>query len=235
MASSHEQETYMSEQDLLLPCVESGAQEAARASVIWLHGLGADGHDFEPIVPELALQDLAVRFIFPHAPRRAVTINNGYVMRAWFDIVSPDLSRDVDSVSIEQSTYQLHALIDREIARGIPASKIILAGFSQGGVIVLQGGLRYREKLAGVLALSTFLAEPAVIQSHGHKKNLHTPIMMMHGDYDDVIPIAAAQRSREILLKMDYQVDWQSYPMGHGVIPEELTDIATWLRQQLNA
>jgi phospholipase/carboxylesterase len=225
----------MSEHDLLLPCVESEPRTAAQASVIWLHGLGADGHDFEPIVPELGLQDLAVRFIFPHAPKRAVTINNGYVMRAWFDIVNADLTRDIDSGSIEQSTYQLHALIDRELGRGVAADKIIVAGFSQGGVIVLQGGLRYPQKLAGVLALSTFLAEPAVVQSHGHEKNLLTPVMMMHGEYDDVIPIAAAQRSREVLLKMNYPVEWKSYPMGHGVIPEQLKDIADWLRQRLKA
>jgi phospholipase/carboxylesterase len=224
----------MSEQDLLLPCAESEPRTAAKASVIWLHGLGADGHDFEPIVPELGLQDLSVRFIFPHAPRRAVTINNGYIMRAWFDIVNPDLTRDIDSGNIEQSTYQLHALIAREITRGIPAEKIILAGFSQGGVIVLQGGLRYPEKLAGIMALSTFLAEPAVIESHGHKNNLQTPIIMMHGQYDEVIPIAAAQHSREVLLKMDYPVEWRSYPMGHGVIPEQLNDIAAWLRQRLD-
>lgn len=205
-----------------------------KASVIWLHGLGADGHDFEPIVPELRLpKALGVRFIFPHAPVRPVTINAGMTMRAWYDIKSPDLRQFEDVASIIDSSALIDRYIERETGSGIPSEKIIIAGFSQGGAIALHCGLRYPEKLGGLLALSTYLPMPDKLASEVSEINRTVPIMMMHGDYDPLIPVIAGRESCELLNRAGYDVIWKTYPMPHAVCAEEIRDISEWLRNRL--
>jgi phospholipase/carboxylesterase len=217
--------------DELLPCVEITPNSAHRTSVVWLHGLGADGHDFEPIAAELALPaELGVRFVFPHAPHRAVTINGGYVMRAWYDILGPDLSHAVDEPGIHESRRRVSTLIDREVTLGIPPSRIIVAGFSQGGMIALEVAARYREPLAGVLALSTYLALPEQFPNAAAK----TPIFMAHGTQDPIIPHRLAITSRETLERKGYPVEWHSYPIQHAVCLEEIRDLRAWLLARLN-
>lgn len=209
-------------------------ETAQKASVIWLHGLGADGHDFEPIVPELHLPEgLGVRFIFPHAPLRAVTINGGMQMRAWYDVRHMDLRLQEDADSIIDSAEITGNYIDAEIAGGIPADKIILAGFSQGGAIALYTGLRYPEKLAGLLALSAYMPLPARLASEAHEANKTVDIMMVHGIYDPVIPEVAGNQSCELLQQLGYQVNWRTYPMQHAVCLEEIRDISDWLKLRL--
>ncbi len=216
----------------LLPCIEIDPVGAPHTSIIWLHGLGADGHDFEPIAAELALPEaLGVRFVFPHAPYRAVTINGGYVMRAWYDILVPDFTRAVDTVGIDESRQRINALIDREIGLGIATSRIILAGFSQGGVIALEAAARRRERFAGVLALSTYVPLPD--QLPGAVDG--TVIFMAHGTQDPIIPYGLAQASCDTLERRGYAVEWHSYPMPHAVCPQEIRDIRTWLIATLNA
>jgi phospholipase/carboxylesterase len=202
------------------------------AAVIWLHGLGADGYDFEPIVPELGLAATpAVRFVFPHAPMRPVTINGGAVMRAWYDILSLEGVRREDDAGVRASQAGVEALIAREASRGIPAGRIVLAGFSQGGAIALQTGLRHAERLAGIMALSTYLPLAASLAAEASAANRHVPIFMAHGRDDGLIPIERAMISRDVLRKAGYPVEWHDYAMEHAVCREEIDDIAAWLRR----
>ncbi len=213
----------------LLDCVEINPEQPAEYVVIWLHGLGADGHDFEPIVPELDLPEhRAVRFVFPHAPKRPVTINAGMSMRAWYDILDLE-ARKVDLPAIQESSGQIRRLISRELSAGIPSNHIILAGFSQGGAIALHTGLRYEKALAGILALSTYSPTIGTLAEERSPVNAGIPIMMAHGEYDPVIPIAAGTGTRDALTRLGYDVKWHSYPMQHEVCLEEIRTIGTWL------
>lgn len=209
-----------------------GASEPV-ASIIWLHGLGADGHDFEPVVLALGISEQQpVRFVFPHAPMRPITINGGMVMRGWFDIRGMDLSQRVDIEGIQASGKLLEALIAREVDRGIPSDRIFLAGFSQGGAVALYTGLRYPGNLAGIIALSTYMplteanaSEIVVAKS--------LPIFMAHGDYDPVVSIALGQQSCQALKDHGFEVEWHSYPMEHSVSPDEINHIGAWIRANL--
>lgn len=217
-----------------LETIEINPTEKADAVVIWLHGLGADGHDFEPIVPELALPVSArVRFVFPHAPKRPITINDGYVMRGWYDIVQTDIGARQDAEGIKISQRQLESLIAAEIATGIPAERIILAGFSQGGAIILQTGLRYPERLGGLMVLSSYVPLAETLEAERHVENQNTPVFMAHGRQDEIITHGFAEQSRDQLINLGYQVEWNSYSMPHGVLPEEIEDIGWWLRKVL--
>ena len=216
--------------DELLECVEREPSTPARSSIIWLHGLGADGHDFEPIVPELGLaEDLAVRFIFPHAPERAVTINGGVVMRAWYDILGLDIRRDEDIEGLRTSETQVRALVEREVSRGVSEERIVLAGFSQGGAIALQAGVRHPRRLAGIMALSTYLTLPEKLESEASPANGDCPIFMAHGTHDPVVPYEGGQLSRQALEAQGYEIEWREYPMQHSVCAEEIADISSWL------
>jgi len=199
--------------------------------VIWLHGLGADGHDFEPIVPELRLKQ-AVRFVFPHAPVQPVTINQGMRMRAWYDVFQFGGGRE-DDKGIRASQQLIEKMIADEVKKGIPESKIVLAGFSQGGAVALQTALRYPKPLAGVMALSTYLPLAATLAAERAAANAQVPIFMAHGQYDDIIPIQRAQASREALQKVNYKVEWHEYPMPHSVCGEEVRDISAFLAKLL--
>jgi phospholipase/carboxylesterase len=204
------------------------------AAVIWLHGLGADGYDFEPIVPELGLAATpAVRFVFPHAPMRPVTINGGAVMRAWYDVFSLEGVRREDDAGVRASQASVEALIAREISRGVPAARLVLAGFSQGGAIALQTGLRHAEGLAGIMALSTYLPLASTLTAEASAANRDVPIFMAHGRHDSLIPIERATISRDVLRKAGYQVEWHDYAMEHAVCRAEIDDIAAWLRRVL--
>jgi phospholipase/carboxylesterase len=216
-----------------LEALEIETGPAPRSSIIWLHGLGADGHDFEPIVGELALPAEPVRFVFPHAPMQPVTINGGMVMRAWYDIVSSDLARREDADGVRASQALLEALIARERSRGTPANRIVLAGFSQGGAIALQTGLRHAERLAGILALSTYLPIADSLAAEGNAATRDIPIFYAHGRQDPVITIDRAERSRDFLARLGYTVEWHAYPMPHAVCPQEIDDIGAWLRRVL--
>lgn len=211
--------------------LETGAQPDA--SVIWLHGLGADGHDFEPVVGELGLPErLAIRFIFPHAPVRPVTINMGASMRAWYDIVALN-GRQEDATGIRASKRLLDGLIEREVARGIDPARIVLAGFSQGGAIALHCGLRYPSRLAGIMALSTYLPLAGTLEAERNPANAGVPILMVHGRHDEMIGIGRAQNSRSALEALGYSLEWRDYPMGHSVCAEEIAAIAGWLARIL--
>lgn len=206
-----------------------------RASVIWLHGLGADGHDFEVIVPELRLsEELGIRFIFPHAPERPVTINGGMVMRSWYDIKDPDLSVQRDRQDFDSSAAILEAWINAEIEAGIPADRIIAAGFSQGGAIALHCGLVFPQQLAGLLILSSYLPFADVLEQDQALVNKNTPILMMHGQHDPVIPVGFARQSCKILQHHNYPIEWHDYPMQHGVCIEEIQRISNWLTTRLS-
>jgi len=210
-------------------CVEVTTGENPVGSVIWLHGLGADGHDFEPIVPELRLPaELPLRFVFPHAPVRPVTINGGMSMRAWYDIVSLDAEGRADAAGVHESTAILEALIAREVDRGIAAQKIVIAGFSMGGAIAINTALKTREKLAGMMALSTYLPLPDEVEGSEGDRNL--PIFMAHGSFDPMLPMHWVQMSAERLKEAGFKVEWHDYPMAHAVCPEEIRDIANWLQ-----
>ena len=203
-------------------------------SIIWLHGLGADGHDFEPIVPELQLPaTLPLRFVFPHAPVRPVTINGGMSMRAWYDIFSLDRGGPVDEDGIRASGEILNALIQRETERGIPAHRIVAAGFSQGGAIAMHAALRYPESLAGLMALSTYLPLPesldAEVISNATAANRDIPIFMAHGSFDPVLPMQMGSDSARLLRAKDFEVEWHDYPMAHAVCAEEILHIRDWL------
>jgi phospholipase/carboxylesterase len=211
--------------------IETGARPDA--AVIWLHGLGADGHDFEPVVPQLRLPGrLAVRFVFPHAPVRPVTINQGMRMRAWYDIVQLGGGRE-DEAGIRASQQQLEGLIEREGARGIPAGRVVLAGFSQGGAIALQTALRFRERLAGTLALSTYLPLAAKLDAERSAAGREMPILMAHGTHDPMISIEHARRSRDMLVALGYRVEWREYAMPHSLCADEISDLAAWLTRVL--
>ena len=203
------------------------------AAVIWLHGLGADGSDFEPVVPALGLAGrLSARFVFPHAPVRPVTINNGMRMRAWYDIAELG-GRHQDETGIRASQALVEALIGRERARGVEARRIVVAGFSQGGAIALQTGLRHAERLAGIMALSTWLPLAAMLEAERQPANADVPIFIAHGRYDDVVGLERGQQSREALEALGYEVDWHDYPMAHAVCPQEIGDISGWLQTVL--
>lgn len=203
-------------------------------SVIWLHGLGADGSDFVPIVQELDLSGCpGIRFIFPHAPTMPVTINNGYIMRAWYDILVSDLVRREDEAGLRKSQELVEQLIAQEKARGIPAERIVVAGFSQGCAMTLQTGLRHPEKLAGLLCLSGYLPIHTTVASEAHGANRDTPIFMAHGRQDPVVTIDRAEASRDILQSLGYKVEWHEYMMPHSVCAEEVADIGAWLRRVL--
>jgi phospholipase/carboxylesterase len=211
-----------------MEAVEIETGSPPQAAVLWLHGLGADGHDFEPIVPELRLAK-PVRFVFPHAPVRAVTINQGMRMRAWYDILQFGGGRE-DDKGIRESQKLLERLIGEQ---PVPPEKVVLAGFSQGGAIVLQTALRYPKKLAGVMALSTYLPLAATLAAERSAANAQTPIFMAHGQYDDIIPVQRAVQSKDFLEKSGYRVEWHDYPMPHSVCGEEVRDISAFLSRTL--
>jgi phospholipase/carboxylesterase len=209
--------------------IELETGEPADAAVIWLHGLGADGHDFAPVVPALGLPvRLAVRFVFPHAPVRPVTINMGMRMRAWYDIVALEGRRE-DATGIRASQQLVEGLIERERSRGIETRRIVLAGFSQGGAIALHTGLRHAARLAGIMALSTYLPLAGTADAERHAANAALPVLMAHGLQDEMIGIARARSSRAALEALGYAVEWREYPMGHAVCPEEIAAIGQWL------
>jgi phospholipase/carboxylesterase len=212
----------------MLDAIEITTGGPVRLAVLWLHGLGADGHDFEPIVPELELR-FPVRFVFPHAPVRPVTINGGMAMRAWYDILGFDRAAKEDTAGIRASAAALTELVDREIERGMPSDRVVLAGFSQGGAIALHAALRERRPLAGVLALSTYLPMAATLASERSAANAAIPIFMAHGTADSVLPLALAEYSRTTLEAFGYAVDWHEYPMAHSVSLEEIRAIGAWL------
>ena len=206
----------------------------ATACVIWMHGLGADGNDFVPMVPELGLpRDHGVRFVFPNAPTMPVTINGGYVMRAWYDIASAELDKRADEAGVRRSQAAIIELIDDQVAKGIAAHRIVLAGFSQGGVVALQTGLRYPEKLGGIMALSTYLACAESLGAEASSSNRHLPIFMAHGSTDPVISMALAKLSKGRLETHGYKIDWHEYGMPHSVCAEEIDDIAAFLKRTL--
>ena len=200
------------------------------ATVIWMHGLGADGWDFVPIVRELPLpEELALRFIFPHAPVRPVTINGGMAMRAWYDIAMSDIARLPDERGIRESQQLVEELIARERGRGIASNRVVLAGFSQGGAIALQAGLRHREPLAGIVALSTYLTLEESLAAEAASANKAVPILMAHGTQDEIIPLRLAEASRSALQAKGYEVEWHTWPMPHSICAEEVEAIATFL------
>jgi len=218
----------------VLPSIELETAPNPSASVIWLHGLGADGNDFVPIVPELGLPaSLRLRFVFPHAPVRAVTINNGMRMRAWYDIAAADLTNRADLAGVRESQGQLEALIERENARGMPSERIVLAGFSQGGAIALYTGLRHRGCLAGIMALSSYLIAPDKLAVEASAANRNVPIFMAHGTADPVVHFQWSEASKRMLEAAGYPVEWHSYRMEHSVCLEEVQAIGAWLTKVL--
>ncbi|TQV74846.1 carboxylesterase [Aliikangiella marina] len=215
-----------------LPHIQTETKSNPNAAIIWLHGLGADGHDFAPIVPELGLpDDLAIRFIFPHAPSIPVTINNGYVMPAWYDILEMSIDRKVDTEQLLKSSQSVVDFIEREIERGIDSSRIIIAGFSQGGAVAIQSALTYDKPLAGLLAMSTYFATKATIEPNPANKNI--PIQIMHGLMDPVVPVQLGSDSLQTLSSMGYQPDLKTYPMEHAVCPPQIKDIGQWIQTTL--
>ncbi len=217
----------------ILPAVEINPSTPVTASVIFLHGLGADGHDLAPLAAEMNLD--GVRFVFPHAPIKPVTINGGYRMRAWYDIVGADITHEQDSVGVRESEQQIGALIQRELKNGISADRIVLAGFSQGGAMALHTGLRYPQRLAGIVALSCYLPLAASVKAEVNGANSQTPIMLLHGTEDDIVPLAAGERSRRLLTSLGYSVTWRTYGMAHTLCVDEIQDIAGWLKDILQA
>jgi phospholipase/carboxylesterase len=218
----------------LLHTIEKETGANPSVAIIWMHGLGADANDFVPMLHELDLAGLPpIRFIFPNADTMPVTINNGYVMRAWYDIVATDLGRQEDAAGLRASQRKVEALIEREKARGIPAGRIILAGFSQGCAMTLQTGLRQQERLAGLMCLSGYvpIADQAALECTPESKA--TPIFMVHGRMDPVIPIARATRSRDLLQQWGYSVEWHDYAMQHSLCQEEVDHISAWLKRVL--
>ena len=218
-----------------LPCIEINPSKKPEASVLWLHGLGADGHDFESVAIQLAENAaLPTRFVLPHAPSLPVTVNGGMMMPAWFDIIEMANPEKTDWTGIENTRERIELLIEREIQLGVPAQNLVLAGFSQGGAIALHTGLRYHQPLAGVLALSTHIADakdPSIPPLHLNNKN--TPVLMIHGQHDPIIPLSLAKASRDMLINMHYKVKWIEYPMAHAVCEEEIDVIAYWLDKVL--
>lgn len=224
-----------------LPNITLDTGSNPRHSIIWLHGLGADGEDFVPVAEEMQLP-VAVRYIFPHAPMRPVTINGGYVMRAWYDIlssatsaeISDNIGRNEDAAGICESQAEIEKLIAQEKQRGIAAENIFLAGFSQGGAVTLFTGLRHKERLGGILALSTYLPLSQTLQTEASTAAKHTPIFMAHGQADPVVPYGLGKISAQELERQGYALDWHDYPMPHSVCMEEIRDIEQWLVQKLS-
>ena len=217
-----------------LETLEIATSETPTAAVIWMHGLGADGSDFVPIVKELDLDGCpGIRFVFPSAPAIPVTINNGYVMPAWYDILTTDLIRREDEAGLRKSQIEIEALIAQQIALGIAADKIVIAGFSQGCAMALQTGLRYPQKLAGLMCLSGYLPLSDKTAAERHAANQHTPIFQAHGRGDPVVLIDRAEKSRDLLAQLGYQVEWHECMMPHSVCAEEVADIGNWLRRVL--
>ncbi len=218
----------------LLDCIEVTTNEHPTAAVIWMHGLGADGSDFVPIVRELNLTGCpGIRFVFPNADSMPITINGGYVMPAWYDILGMDLVRKEDEAGLRKSQQQIEALIQREIDRGVSSEKIILAGFSQGCAMTLQTGLRSSHKLAGLMCLSGYLPLQSTFTAEHHVANKVTPIFMAHGRGDGVVTIDRAEKSRDFLLELSYNIEWHEYLMQHSVCEEEIDDIGSWLQRTL--
>lgn len=218
----------------LLPYVEVEPTVPAKACVIWMHGLGDSGHGFAPIAPELKLpEDMAVRFVFPHAPERPVTINGGMRMRAWYDIKSLDFNSRADIDGVKESAAQIEALIQQQVDKGIPHEKIVLAGFSQGGVIALHLATTYGHKVAGIMALSTYLCEPDNMADRAVDVNKSTPIMMAHGEQDEVVPVFLGNAAYKILTENGFNATWQTYAMQHNVCWQEIQDISNWLQKIL--
>jgi len=217
-----------------LQTIEIQSGENPTATVVWLHGLGADGNDFVPIVDELGLSDdLPVRFVFPHAPMMPVTINGGHIMRAWYDVSFDGVEKRPDERGIRASQAAIEALLAREKSRGIAADRIVLAGFSQGGAITLHTGLRQAERLAGLMVLSSYLPLAGSLASERNEANASTPIFMAHGQDDPVIAIELAERSVGQLIGLGYDVEWRDYPMEHSVCLEEIAHIGAWLKKVL--
>lgn len=209
--------------------IEVVTGDAPVGSIIWLHGLGADGHDFEPIVPQLRLpSEMPLRFIFPHAPIRSVTVNGGMQMRAWYDIVSFDAEGRADAAGVAASSEIVETLLDGEIQRGIAANNIVVAGFSQGGAVALNTMLTTRHDLAGIMALSTYIALPNATDRATSRKDI--PLFMAHGSFDPVLPLQLGAASKEHLLTAGFDVEWREYPMAHAVCPQEIADISVWLQ-----
>ena len=218
----------------LLPCVEIESAPQPTAAVIWLHGLGADGHDFASLVPELDLSGCPpIRFVFPYAPSMPVTVNGGYVMPAWYDILGPNLISQQDAAGIQASERAIVALIAHEVARGIPADRIVLAGFSQGCAMALHTGLRLPQRLAGIMALSGYLPLADRLVAERHPANAQTRVFMAHGTQDPVVVIARGEASRDALVALGQPVAWHSYPMPHSLHPQEISDISAFLAQVL--
>ena len=218
----------------MLDYVEINPDAEPTATVIWLHGLGADGHDFETIVPELHLPEaLHIRFVFPHAPKRPITINAGMIMRAWYDATDLDGERKVDMIGFMESVDQVTDLIRVEMRSGIPSERIILAGFSQGGAIALFTGLTFELNLAGIMALSCYLPHADQLDKKRNGMNQDIPIMMCHGTMDPMIPMAKAVQTRQELMRLSYQVSWHEYDMMHSVCPEEIDDVRVWILKVL--
>lgn len=220
----------------MLDTVENETGADPQWSVLWLHGLGADGHDFAPIVPELVRPHWpAIRFVFPHAPVQPITINNGVPMRAWYDIVSADFRSRADSAGVDASIVELELLIEREIARGIPAERILLAGFSQGGAVILSALLRRTRPLAGLIALSTYLPDPAKAAAARVPGAISVPVFMAHGTQDPVIPVAIARDTAQTLETLGLPVEWHTYRMAHQVCAEEMHALGKWLEARFAA
>ncbi len=218
-----------------LEYIEVPAGASTELVVIWLHGLGADGHDFEALVPELRLPaDVGIRFLFPHAPFRPITLNNGYVMRGWYDISGLDFSAPQDAQGIAESAELVNQLIQQQRAAGIPSEHILLAGFSQGGAVALHTGLRYSEPLAGIMALSCYLPLANRLHQERLDSNQHTPIFMAHGLQDEIVNYQYGATSRIQLEQAGYPVQWHDYTMGHGVSPAEIEDIRHWLLERID-
>lgn len=221
---------------MTLECVELETAAQPRHAVIWLHGLGADAHDFEPIVPQLVRADWPpLRFVFPNAPVRPVTLNGGLPMRAWYDVAAFDLSQKQDEAGMRASIAEVEKLVAREVARGAPAANIVLTGFSQGGAIALAAGLRQAQTLAAIVALSTYLPIADATAGERHANNAATPVFMGHGAFDPVVPQYQGERSRDRLREWGYHVEWHSYPMAHQVCPQEIVDLAAFLEVRLGA
>ena len=217
----------------ILEAVEITTGDEPTAAVVWLHGLGADGYDFEPLVPWLAWPGApAIRYVFPHAPVRPVTVNGGMEMRAWYDIRGIDINRDQDEAGIRESIGHATALVRREQERGIAPSRIVVAGFSQGGAIAIQCALRYPERLGGLLALSTYLLQDHRLEAERHDANRGLPVFMGHGNADPIVPVQLGSQAAVRLRELEHPVEWQQYSMQHAVCPEEIGDITGWLQQR---
>ncbi len=217
---------------VLLPAIELETSSQPDSAVIWLHGLGADGNDFAPIVPALKLpKDMGIRFTFPHAPSLPVTVNGGFVMPAWYDILEMDIDRKVDLAGLMQSADEINAFIEREIERGIDSRRIVVAGFSQGGAVAYQVVLSSKKPLAGLLAMSTYFATSDTISLSDTNKDI--PIKVQHGQHDQVVPESLGKQATTTLVKLGYSVSYQSYPMEHAVCPEQIDDISDWIQTTL--